>query len=79
MRSWRISATWRIRRRFASGCRRQERGSYRGLRGEVDVQCGDGSVGGEVVEGGDAAVAPVGAGVSPGVEAGEDDCGSGGV
>ena len=52
------------------------------------MQCGDGAVGGarvlwrgavggEVVEGGDAAVAFVGKGVSPGVEAGADDCGSG--
>ena len=54
-------------------------------RDEVDVQCGDeslrsarvlqcGAVGGEAAEGGDAAVALVGAGVSPGVEVGEDDC-----
>ncbi len=42
------------------------------------MQCGDGAVGGEVVEGRDAAVAFVGAGVSPGVEAGADDCGLGG-
>jgi hypothetical protein len=32
----------------------------------------------KVVEGGDAAVAPVSKGVSPGAEVGEDDCGSGG-
>jgi len=40
------------------------------------LQCG--AVGGEVVEGGDAAVAFVGAGVSPGAEAGTDYCGFGG-
>jgi len=40
---------------------------------EVRDFCKTDAAGGEVVEGGDAAVASVGAGVSPGVEAGEDD------
>ena len=38
----------------------------------------DGCIGGEIVEGGGAAVAFVGQGISPGVEAGADNCGPGG-
>ncbi len=57
-------------------------------RDKIDLQCGDGAnggtrvlpdgcIGGEVVEGGGAAVAFVGQGVSPGTEVGKDDCGPG--